>query len=269
MTLTNPLAVLLIALPLGTGQAFAQALDCVVKPKSTIQISAGADGLVTEVLVTRGDTVEVGDILVRLDDELERLQHELTRTRADDQGQILSQQKRLEFRQKELERAARLSSQNVTSETVREDAEIEVFLTELAVEEAKLAQKLATIEANQAAARLERRSIESPAAGTVTKVETSAGEYATEQTVLLSIAEIDPLHVEVFASLDYFETFRIGAMHTVRFSPPLTGAFAAEVTVVDRVFDASSGTFGVRLEIPNPDGKIPTGVRCTLDAPAL
>jgi hypothetical protein len=35
--------------------------------------------------------------------------------------------------------------------------------------------------------------------------------------------------------------------------------------VVDRVFDASSGTFGVRLELPNPNGAIPAGVRCKVE----
>jgi hypothetical protein len=31
---------------------------------------------------------------------------------------------------------------------------------------------------------------------------------------------------------------------------------------VDRVIDAASGTFGVRLELPNRERKIPAGVRC-------
>jgi len=34
------------------------------------------------------------------------------------------------------------------------------------------------------------------------------------------------------------------------------------VTVVDRVFDAASGTFGVRLELPNRQRKLPAGMRC-------
>ena len=34
------------------------------------------------------------------------------------------------------------------------------------------------------------------------------------------------------------------------------------MTVVDRVADAASSTFGVRLEIPNPDHRIPAGLKC-------
>jgi multidrug efflux pump subunit AcrA (membrane-fusion protein) len=34
------------------------------------------------------------------------------------------------------------------------------------------------------------------------------------------------------------------------------------VTVVDRVVDAASGTFGVRLEVPNPNYRLPAGLKC-------
>ena len=34
------------------------------------------------------------------------------------------------------------------------------------------------------------------------------------------------------------------------------------VTVVDQVFDAASGTIGVRLELPNPGYAIPAGLKC-------
>jgi hypothetical protein len=49
-------------------------------------------------------------------------------------------------------------------------------------------------------------------------------------------------------------------------TPETSGAdyHLAEVKLVDRVIDAASGTFNVRLEIPNPDHKIPGGLRCKL-----
>jgi hypothetical protein len=31
---------------------------------------------------------------------------------------------------------------------------------------------------------------------------------------------------------------------------------------VDRVLDAASGTFGVRLALPNPQQRLPAGIRC-------
>jgi multidrug efflux pump subunit AcrA (membrane-fusion protein) len=39
-------------------------------------------------------------------------------------------------------------------------------------------------------------------------------------------------------------------------------SFSARVSVVDRVIDAASGTFGVRLELPSPNNAIPAGAKC-------
>jgi multidrug efflux pump subunit AcrA (membrane-fusion protein) len=40
------------------------------------------------------------------------------------------------------------------------------------------------------------------------------------------------------------------------------GKYTARVEIVDRVVDAASGTFGVRMTLPNPDRKIPAGLKC-------
>ena len=57
---------------------------------------------------------------------------------------------------------------------------------------------------------------------------------------------------------------RTGMIATVRPGEPIGGAYIAVVAVVDRVFDPSSGTFGVRLELDNPGNKLPGGQRCTV-----
>jgi len=43
---------------------------------------------------------------------------------------------------------------------------------------------------------------------------------------------------------------------------PLKDSWRATVKVVDRVVDSASGSFGVRLELANPNGEIPAGVKC-------
>ena len=45
----------------------------------------------------------------------------------------------------------------------------------------------------------------------------------------------------------------------------LGGQHTATVKVIDRVFDAASGTFGVRLELPNKRGIVPGGIRCQVE----
>jgi len=43
---------------------------------------------------------------------------------------------------------------------------------------------------------------------------------------------------------------------------PIGGSYTAQVQVVDLTVDAASGTFGVRLTLPNPGNRIPAGVKC-------
>jgi membrane fusion protein, multidrug efflux system len=51
----------------------------------------------------------------------------------------------------------------------------------------------------------------------------------------------------------------------VRPNQPIGGSYNAVVSIVDAVFDAASGTFGVRLNLPNPDYRLPGGLRCHVD----
>jgi multidrug efflux pump subunit AcrA (membrane-fusion protein) len=45
---------------------------------------------------------------------------------------------------------------------------------------------------------------------------------------------------------------------------PVEASVIATVSIVDPVIDAASGTFSVRLDLPNPDGQIPGGLHCTV-----
>ena len=53
--------------------------------------------------------------------------------------------------------------------------------------------------------------------------------------------------------------------------PDLPGAAPAmaRVTLVDKVIDAASNTFRVRLSLPNPGHKLPAGARCRVDLAPL
>jgi RND family efflux transporter MFP subunit len=239
-------------------------LDCVIRPKSVIELGADEEGMISAILVERGDLVEAGDPVVRLKDDIQLLQVELTALRAASDADLRSQQTRLELRLHELERVERLRQRRVVAETVLDDATIEVALTELAVENALIDRQLSAIEHELAKARLARRTVESPVTGVVMAVEAAAGEFAHEQLTILRIAEIDPLYVEVFAPAEIFGRIQRGQKYEIRPMPPLEGSYRATVTVVDQIFDVASGTFGVRLELPNPVGAVPAGVRCTM-----
>jgi multidrug efflux pump subunit AcrA (membrane-fusion protein) len=89
----------------------------------------------------------------------------------------------------------------------------------------------------------------------------SPGEYIEDQPVV-KLAQIHPLHVEVFAPVELLGAVKVGMQAEVVPENPVGKVYKAKVTIVDRVIDAASGTFGVRLELPNPKYKLPAGLKC-------
>jgi multidrug resistance efflux pump len=114
---------------------------------------------------------------------------------------------------------------------------------------------------------LNQQSIQSPIDGLVLERRLSSGEYAFDQAPILVLVEVNPLNVEVYLPITTLPTIRAGTTASVRLTAPLSGDFTAIVEVVDSVFDARSGTYGVRLKLPNPEHSIPAGIRCEVVFP--
>jgi multidrug efflux pump subunit AcrA (membrane-fusion protein) len=83
-----------------------------------------------------------------------------------------------------------------------------------------------------------------------------------DEETILTIAQIDPLRVEVILPSAMFGSIRPEMRAAVVPELREDQVQVASVTIVDRVIDAASGTFGVRLELPNPDHAIPGGLHC-------
>lgn len=239
-----------------------QPLDCVMEPRSTIELASPEEGVIDEVLVERGDLVKKDQVVAKLDMRLERLGLELARLRAKGRTDILSGKAQLEFRKREVSRVGELHKNNMASSRDYDTAGIEERLAQLSLEKAELEHQIAQVEHSRAKELLDRYQIRSPVDGVVVEVTMSRGEYAYEQTAVMTIAEIDPLNVEVFVPVERYGTIAVDMMAQVRPREPVGGNYRARVSVVDRIFDAASGTFGVRLELPNPQFALPAGLRC-------
>ena len=87
------------------------------------------------------------------------------------------------------------------------------------------------------------------------------GEFV-RGTAIVKLAKIDPLHVEVITPVAMLGRIALGMRGEVLLEAPLGKSYPATVTVVDQVVDAASGTFGVRLLLPNPDYRLPAGLKC-------
>jgi membrane fusion protein (multidrug efflux system) len=132
---------------------------------------------------------------------------------------------------------------------------------------AVLDHRLAELSLARSRALVEQRVVRSPIGGIVVQRLLGPGEYVHQDAPIVQVAAIDPLYVEAFPPVRYFPFIKIGMKAEVK--PAITGQPAHEVTVtiVDHVFDAASGTFGVRLALPNPNGDLSAGLRCQVSMP--
>ena len=78
---------------------------------------------------------------------------------------------------------------------------------------------------------------------------------------VLRIAQLDPLRVEVIVPVGKFGTISTGMRAEVTPELARKRKYIAEVSIDNKVVDAASSTFGVRLELPNPGNYIPGGLR--------
>ncbi len=241
-----------------------RALDCMIEPKTIAEIGSADEGIIEEILIERGDRVSEGQILARLESSRETLAVELARLEAEQDVEVRSRRARVDYLRGEAQRAEKLFQKRIVSNQALDEAMVEQEISLLDLESAGLRRKVATVELALAEANLERRTIKSPIDGIVTEVSKAPGEYIHEQSPLLILARIDVLNVEVFVPVPRYGDITLDQTAIVEPVAPIGGRYEAVVDVVDRVFDAASGTFGVRLRLDNPDGHLPGGIRCSV-----
>lgn len=262
--LIRPMLCACAALLAAPTPAAAQEFDCMIEARQAVEIRSPVEAVIQQVHVKRGDTVVRGQLLVTLASGPERAVLELARSRALMQGEIKAAEARLDIARKKAQRADELSKQNFISANARDESQAELQLATEEVRRVRETQQLNELEAKRAAEVVAMRSIRSPLSGVVVEVMLKPGEFGaiTFKDPIMKLAEIDPLHVEVVLPVSQYGQVKAGQKASVMPEAPVGGRYETRVALVDKVIDAASGTFGVRLELRNRKFEIPAGVRC-------
>lgn len=238
--------------------------DCIMDPSMVIEVGSAVDGLIKDAFVTRGDDIAAGQLIARLDARVEEAALAYARELAESGSPIEIAQNRLDLVDKELERAERLLETNLVSASIVDELVSRRAEAALELQQAENNQRLAALEQNRVAAQLAQHEIRSPIDGIVITRMMSPGEFVYSQAPVAQLAQVDPIHVEVFLPTEIYPQFTKGDVAVVFPAAPIGGTYEATIIAIDRVFDAASDTFGVRLALPNPDGTLPTGLDCEI-----
>ena len=236
-------------------------IPCLIQPKVVLKLGSQVQGLISEVLVDRGAIVKEGQVVARLESGVEQAELAIAKARAANDSALQSDRAKAEFTKHKEERSEELRKTQSMAITAAEEAETGAKVAEADLHEAEVNQELAQLEVGRSSELLKLRTIRSPINGVVVERTLGPGEYVgSDQTHLLTIAQIDPLYVEVYVPVSQFGKIHTGMTGEVY--PETGGHYLGHVTVVDQVVDAASATMGVRLELPNPDYSLPAGLKC-------
>ncbi|MEX2617014.1 MAG: efflux RND transporter periplasmic adaptor subunit [Alphaproteobacteria bacterium] len=227
------------AIAVETGVARIQAMPVIAEAVGTtlarqsIEIVPLSNGRIEQISFEPGQQVKAGDVLVRLDSDIER-------------ADLKEAESALDKARMELDRITVLRQKNVA--------------TKATVDE--LASNLVAAEAAEARARrkLADRTIRAPFSGQTGISRYDKGARVTDTTVITTLDDLSSVEIEFSVAEYLFAKTRLGQKVEASAAAYPDREFSGVVTQIDSRVDPVSRSFKVRAEVPNPDGALPRGM---------
>jgi RND family efflux transporter MFP subunit len=244
------------------------ATSCLVKPNKIVQLGSSVFGVLKELKVDRSDVVTQGQVVGKLDTSVEEAQMSLDRYKAKLTAPIDAAQADLSWNERELARRQKLANNRWSKINDVDEAATRVIQDRIAIRKAQDETKMAELESLRSEAQYNLKLIRSPINGVVTEVKLLPGEYIYESTPIATLAQVDPLSVEVVVPAGSYGSMKPGDSAYVHLLQPIDRTVQTRIELIDPLIDAASDTFRARLTLPNPNNGIPAGVRCSVTIPS-
>lgn len=239
---------------------------CLIEPDQVADVGSAVTGIIEKLNVALGERVEAGQPVVVLRADVERANANAATLRTQMDAEVKAAAANLELARQKVVRTQQLVAKDFVSQQALDQASAEM---EVAVQKHTLArsqQRIYGQEQAMAQAQLGLRTLRSPINGIVVERYSNLGERVEDRPVL-RVASIDPLRVSLMVPITQYGQVHLGDRLSIHPELPGIGAVSAKVEYVDKVVDAASNTFRVRLSLPNPDHRLPAGLRCKADWP--
>lgn len=234
-----------------------------VKARRRANLSPEYGGQVMELPFREGDRVAAGDVLLRIEDSLQRARLELARKdleafQAERQRACLA----AERAGRELERTRRLAQEEIVSTDLLDEMDSGKRTADAACAAAAANVERASAAVAVARTELEKTVVRAPFAGVIAELATEVGEWTTPSPPALPVPPVidmlDPSSIYISAPMDEVDSARIstGLPTRVTVDSHRDRSFAGEVSrVAPYVLDieAQNRTVEIEVELQNPD----------------
>ncbi len=274
----------------------------------TTEVTVGAKvgGQIVRLLVDEGSTVKSGDLRAVIDTsdlEIQLAQARANAAAADAQYLLTVRGARQEdvtqaeanFKnaQDDLNRMQDLFKEHSITQKQLDDAQTRFVVAQQNYEKLKRGSRPEEIEAararrDQAVAqvkairkKIDDSSVLAPVAGVITQKAVEEGEQVLPNAALFRISELDQVHLMIYVSDEELARVKLGQEANVFIDGRPKQPFTGKVTYISSVAeftpknvqtkeDRTKLVFGVKIEIPNPDGILKPGMPAdaTVDAGA-
>ena len=228
----KPVAVRTLTIELRTVED-ALLLPARVEPLQEANLAAERAGRVIELLADKGQAVEAGQVLLRLDGRL----WEATRQRAEIEERDASRDLK---RWKELEKTGAVSGSEFESIQRR--------------------QETARIALDEAEVMLSQCEVRSPFAGVLVARLVEVGDYANEGQAVMRVIRLDQVKLTFDVPEQDIGSLRPGQKKTFTLAVLPGREFTGEITFVSSQAARESNSFPVELKVENSDGALKAGM---------
>lgn len=238
-------------------------LECVINPYRTVDLASSVPGVLERVDVGLSDFVKAGEVVASLEAGVESSSVVLAKARAGIESEIKVSEVNLEFDRRRKDRMDALYEKKTVSIEIRDEAVRNHSLSRWRLQQSKDLKEIRQLELLRAEEQLKQKIIRSPIDGFVLKRFKDAGEYVEDQPIV-RIAQLNPLSVDALVPVDLHGRITQGMSAKVYTQESRENPLLAQVSVIEKVGDAASGTYSIRLNMSNPDFKILAGVKCSI-----
>ncbi|RKZ39163.1 MAG: hypothetical protein DRQ49_12300 [Gammaproteobacteria bacterium] len=216
-------------------------------PWRRVWLSPMVEGLVSKILVDDGTWLKTGDIVLKLDARLAKIEIDIVRARIDGaKARLLDAQRRRDD-------LLKLRKNSHVSKTA-----VETVLTEVKVVTAELAQ--AQAELARARELHQYHTVFAPFGGMVVSKQLEVGQWVKPGNNLVELLAIDTLRLRVLLPQRYFPLVTTGCKARIRFDALPEREFTGLVLARIALGNENSRSFPLLFDIPNPKRHLAPGM---------
>ncbi len=238
-------------------------------PSETVDLASSEKGTIEALTVEEGDRVKKGQVVCRLESSVEQAALRVSEAQAKSDIDVKVAETRHELADIQLKKVRDLEEKQVAAPMEVDEARINEKYARSLIDKAIHDKGVAGFQFARDQKVIDRRTIKSPLDGYVAKRIKSVGELVdgVDDTTICQIVKLDPLHVLVAAPADTYEKIRRGDPARLDAEQLPGGVARAKVILVDRLVEAESQTYTIKLELANPDRTIPAGIKVMVTFP--